>query len=96
MANQCAAPSSSSLHLSPIFYTGSLHLLNLLHQLNLLHPAPVPSTSEQQEVESSDTQEEEDGEVEGLPGAAYRGFGRCFKCSKLHPLAGKHRGPRGS
>ena len=37
-------------------------------------------------MESSDTQEEEDVEVEGLPGAAYRGFGRCFKCSKWHPL----------
>ena len=27
-------------------------------------------------------EEEEEEEVEGLPGAPYRGFGRCFKCSK--------------
>ena len=28
----------------------------------------------------------EEEEVEGLPGAPYRGFGRCFKCSKC-PLS---------
>ena len=27
-------------------------------------------------------EEEEEEEVAGLPGAPYRGFGRCFKCSK--------------
>ena len=30
----------------------------------------------------SDTVEEEDEVVAGLPGAPYRGFGRCFKCGK--------------
>ena len=30
----------------------------------------------------SDTVEEEEEVVEGLPGAPYRGFGRCFKCGK--------------
>jgi hypothetical protein len=30
----------------------------------------------------SDATDSDEEEVEGLPGAAYRGFGRCFTCSE--------------